>query len=114
MEIVPGVHRIPGITGSNACLLAGEQMAVVDAGIHGNSDAIISYIKSIGRSPSDLKWVVLTHFHYDHSGSALELHELTGAQVVTHKDEIEAGPALASKAARLGDSRVSSAPMAGI
>ncbi|GEM_PF-179252 len=114
MEIVPGVHRIPGITGSNACLLAGEQMAVVDAGIHGNSDAIISYIKSIGRSPSDLKWVVLTHFHYDHSGSALELHDLTGAQIVTHKDEIEAGTALASKAARIGDGRVSKAAVGGV
>ncbi len=105
MEIVPGVHRIPGITGSNACLLAGEQMAVVDAGIHGNSDAIISYIKSIGRSPSDLKWVVLTHFHYDHSGSALELHESTGAQIVTHKDELEAGHVFSSEIARSDSAR---------
>lgn len=73
-------------------LLAGEPMALVDTGIDGNGETIVSYIKSIGRSPFDLEWVIVTHFHYDHSGSAQELHELTGAKIVAHKDETEAGP----------------------
>jgi glyoxylase-like metal-dependent hydrolase (beta-lactamase superfamily II) len=92
MEIAPGVHRIEGITGSNAVLLADEQMAVVDTGISGNGDAIVSYIRSLGRSPSDLRWIIATHFHFDHSGSAAELHELTGARIVAHPAETEPGP----------------------
>lgn len=88
MEIVPGVHRIEGITGSNAVLLVDEQLAVVDTGISGNGEEIVSYIRKLGRSPSDLRWIVVTHFHYDHSGSAAELHELTGAKIVAHKDEV--------------------------
>ncbi|MSQ14318.1 MAG: MBL fold metallo-hydrolase [Dehalococcoidia bacterium] len=92
MEMAPGVHRISEVTGSNVCLLAGEQMTLIDTGIQGNGEAIVSYIKSIGRTPSDLKYILLTHFHHDHSGSALELHEMTGAQIVTHKDEVEVGP----------------------
>tara|TARA_B100001750_G_scaffold69309_1_gene55360 strand:- start:493 stop:1305 length:813 start_codon:yes stop_codon:yes gene_type:complete len=92
MEIAPGVHRIEGITGSNAVLLADEQMAVVDTGLSDNGEAIVSYIKSIGRSPSDLQWILVTHFHFDHSGSAAELHELTGAKIVAHKSETETGP----------------------
>lgn len=92
MEIAPGVHRIPGVTGSNAFLLGGEQMALVDTGIAGNEDIIIAYIREIGRRPEELRWVILTHFHFDHSGSAMALHEKTGAQVVTHLAETEHGP----------------------
>ena len=92
MEIIPGVHRIEGVTGSNAVLLLDEQMAVVDTGIAGNGEAIVSYIKSLGRSPSDLRWILVTHFHFDHSGSAQELHELTGAKIVSHTAEVEPGP----------------------
>ncbi|MEK7215311.1 MAG: MBL fold metallo-hydrolase [Chloroflexota bacterium] len=88
MEIVPGVYRVEGIAGSNAVLLAGEQMAVVDTGFPGNGEAIVGYIKSIGRSPRDLRWIINTHHHFDHSGSADELHQLTGASIVAHRDEV--------------------------
>ena len=81
MEIAPGVHRLEDVTGSNVVLLADKRMAVVDTGISGNGEAIVSYIRKIGRSPSDLRWIIVTHFHFDHSGSAAELHELTGAQI---------------------------------
>jgi len=92
MEIAPKVYNVENVNGSNVVLLAGEQMAVVDTGLSGNGEVIVSYIKKIGRSPSDLHWILLTHFHFDHSGSAAELHELTGAQIVAHKDETLQGP----------------------
>ena len=93
MEIAPGIHAIEGVRGSNAVLLADEQMALVDTGFPGNSDAIIAGIKAIGRSPRDLAWIILTHHHLDHSGSAEELHQLTGAPVVAHRNETEPTPA---------------------
>ena len=92
MEIVSGVHRIEGINGSNAVLVVDEKMAVVDTGIPGNGNAVVSYIRKLGRRPTDLRWILLTHFHSDHSGSAAELHELTGAAVVAHRAETELGP----------------------
>ena len=91
MEIVAGVHRIEDLNGSNAVLLTGEQMAVVDTGVPGNGEAIVSYIKGIGRDPADLRWILLTHLHHDHSGSAAELHELTGAKIVAHEAETVRG-----------------------
>ncbi len=92
MEIAPGIHRVEGVNGSNAVLLADEEMAVVDTGIAGNGDAIVAYIKSLGRTPRDLRWIINTHFHFDHSGSAAELHELTGAKVVAHLGDTEVTP----------------------
>jgi glyoxylase-like metal-dependent hydrolase (beta-lactamase superfamily II) len=67
-------------------------MALVDTGVPGNGDAIVAYIKSLGRSPRDLRWIVTTHYHFDHSGSAAELHQLTDAKVVAHVQETEPGP----------------------
>lgn len=92
MEISPGVHRIENVNGSNAVLLVDEQMTLVDTGISGNGEAIVAYIRNLGRSPSDLRWIVLTHFHFDHSGSAAEIHELTGAKIVAHFAETERTP----------------------
>ncbi len=33
MGILPGMHRIEGVNGSNSVLLADEQMALVETGI---------------------------------------------------------------------------------
>ena len=83
MEFAPKVHRIPEVTGSNSVLLAGEQMAVVDTGIPGNGERIVDYIKSIGRSPRDLRWIILTHHHFDHSaGVRAGVAELCAAHPV--------------------------------
>ncbi len=92
MEIAPGIHAVEEVRGSNAILLAGERVAVVDTGFAGNSDAILRGIKAIGRSPRDLAWIILTHHHLDHSGTAAELHELTGAAIVAHAAEAEPTP----------------------
>jgi glyoxylase-like metal-dependent hydrolase (beta-lactamase superfamily II) len=92
MEIAPGIHAVEEVRGSNAILLAGERMAIVDTGYAGNCDAIVRGIKAIGRSPRDLAWIILTHHHLDHSGTAAELHELTGAPVVAHGAETEPAP----------------------
>ncbi len=92
MEILPGVHNIEGITGSNAVLLLDERMTLIDTGFPGNGDAITRYIRGLGRSPSDLAWILLTHYHLDHSGSAAELHQLTGATILAHAAETEQTP----------------------
>ena len=80
------------LTAATSVLLADEQMAVVDTGISGNGEAIVKEIRNLGRSTSDLRWIIVTHFHFDHSGSAAELHELTGASIVAHSAETVACP----------------------
>ena len=89
VEIAPGIHRVESVNGSNSVLLVDEQMAVVDTGISGNGDSIVKYIRSLGRSPDDLRWILVTHFHFDHSGSAAELHQLTGLDFDACADMIE-------------------------
>jgi len=86
VEIAQGIYRIQlGMV--NAFLVdasagggdEGDGLFLIDTGIPKSAGAILEAISSIGRSPSDLKGIAVTHFHYDHAGSAAALVAATGA-----------------------------------
>jgi hydroxyacylglutathione hydrolase len=88
MEIIQGIHRIDGIRGINCYLLFLEKkMLVIDTGMPGNAKKTISYIRALGRDPSDIEYIVLTHSDIDHIGSAAELKKITGARLAIHRDD---------------------------
>jgi glyoxylase-like metal-dependent hydrolase (beta-lactamase superfamily II) len=84
MEIIPNVHRIPGVRGANLYLLLDSEMTLVDAGMPASAEAICNYIQYLGLSPCDLARVVVTHDHLDHVGSLSALKQDTSAQVLAH------------------------------
>ena len=91
-EVAPGVHRIDGLLGgravSNVYLLVDEVLVMVDSGLPGNLKAITWYVSSIGRSLEELKYVLITHGHPDHTGGAPALRQNTGAQVLAHPRDV--------------------------
>lgn len=87
MEITSGVHLVDGVRGSNVYLLTDGPMTLVDTGLPGNVAAILDFIALLGRDPGELAYIVLTHGHMDHSGSAAALKRVTGAKIVAHEDE---------------------------
>ena len=55
-----------------------------------NSAKIVQYIQDIlKRKPSDIKTIVLTHFHVDHVGDAFDLKKLSGAKVAIHEADAD-------------------------
>lgn len=74
--IVPLEHRF-----TNAYLVIGERVVVVDTGNPGNDRRILAALAEAGRSPADVSLVVVTHGHADHAGAARALHERLGAPV---------------------------------
>jgi hydroxyacylglutathione hydrolase len=85
MEIVEGVHRVEGVN-CNCFLEVGSELVLIDTGLPRSTKKIIGYItEKLHRDPSDLKTIILTHFHADHIGCARELKELTGATVAAHQ-----------------------------
>jgi hydroxyacylglutathione hydrolase len=69
---------------ANAYLVDGT--ILVDVGMDGNS--MISELKK-NIQLSDLKTIILTHCHYDHSGGAGDVAYATGAKIAIHKDDGE-------------------------
>ncbi len=87
MEIIPKVHKIPGMRGANVYLLVDRELTLVDAGMPGQCDLILGYIESLGLSADDLARIVITHNHLDHVGSLADLRQRTPAQVIAHHAE---------------------------
>ena len=93
MEIIPGVHKVDGVSGANCYLAAsGTDLVLIDAGMRGSSKKIESYLKTLGKSLSDIKYIFITHADPDHISGAMEIKELSGAKLVIHNGEM---PALA-------------------
>ena len=91
MEILPGVHWVEGVNANPYLLTRVDgKIVVVDTGMPGDAKKILEYLYTkMSKEPRDLKTILLTHCHPDHTGSALELRELTGAKIAIHKDDAD-------------------------
>ncbi len=75
---------------SNAVLiLNGENSILVDTGVKGNIHQFDRFFRQNKINPADIKLIILTHTHYDHTGNLSELQKLTGARVLVHRNEYE-------------------------
>lgn len=54
-------------------------LILIDTGLPNSQQKIISYINSIGKSITDVKYILLTHAHVDHFGSAADLKKMSNA-----------------------------------
>src|SRR5262249_61914594 len=86
MKIAPGIHRIGDNSMINAYLVeqAGE-VTIIDAGVSGFYKDIDRELATMGRTPADVRALVLTHGHTDHIGFAERLRrERRGPGRVAH------------------------------
>jgi len=84
VEIVPNVHLVPGMRGANVYLLLGSLLTLVDTGMPGSEEMILSYIQGLGLAASDLARIVITHYHLDHVGSLAAIKARTAGRVLAH------------------------------
>ncbi|MDR3685625.1 MAG: MBL fold metallo-hydrolase [Coriobacteriia bacterium] len=88
MELSDGVYQIEGVRGANAYVVKTQEgLLVVDTGLPGNADGIVTFVRGLGYAPSDIRTIVITHSDPDHVGSVARLKALTGAKVVIHADD---------------------------
>lgn len=86
MEIAPGVHQLRGLACQVFALLD-EEVTLIDTGAPGSAWLVLRQLRALGRSPSDVTRIVLTHYHIDHRGAAEALRQATGARVLIHATE---------------------------
>lgn len=81
--VVEGVYQIAlGIV--NAYLIDHDGLTLVDTGTPGSGPAILEAIAGLGRKPTELRHLLVTHLHGDHTGALAALKAATGAQVWMH------------------------------
>lgn len=89
LEIVEGVHWVDDVNANVYVLKNGEELTVVDAGMPRNARKILSYVRKLGKQPSNISTILLTHCHIDHVGSAFELRKATKAKVAIHVEDAD-------------------------
>lgn len=90
MEIVPGVHHIPGVTANPFLIVESDGLTLIDAGIDPQAGKILSHIDSLGHLIADLRNILITHADADHVRGLARLKELSGAEVSAGPQEAEA------------------------
>ena len=88
MEVIPNIHYIPGIIANPYLIIDPDGLTLIDTGLPDSDKKILNYIAGMGRSPADLKRIVITHSDLDHIGGLYSLKKITGAR--TYASNIEA------------------------
>ena len=95
MEITTHVHSIPaqpafytGPQAPNVFLIRdGDEGALIDSGF-GDEKSVQTRLDFLKEHPKvKVRYIILTHHHFDHSSGAHQLREATGAEVTLHADE---------------------------
>jgi glyoxylase-like metal-dependent hydrolase (beta-lactamase superfamily II) len=82
-------------------------VVAVDAGMKSTGSDMLHALGELKRSPGDLRAILITHWHNDHSAGAAQLAQLSGAPVYYHQAEAAhltgatIAPGLRSKISRL-------------
>ncbi len=92
---IPGLHgpwagdELDGYVQSGVYLIRGQgENILIDTGNwttpdHDNGMGAF-LIEKLDREKNDLRYILITHFHYDHTGNASVLKERYGAEIVAH------------------------------
>jgi glyoxylase-like metal-dependent hydrolase (beta-lactamase superfamily II) len=92
VELAEGIHYIGGTKGGwvRAFLIEdGRDLTLIDTLYPEDPSVVLNEVKRLGRSPSDLKRIVLTHGHRAHLGGLAALKRWSGAKVYSHAWEAD-------------------------
>lgn len=70
-------------------VIQGKDYFLVDAGGKGYANKVAKAIASHGLELTNLKFIFLTHTHFDHAGCAADLKKMTGTKIIVHENEAE-------------------------
>jgi metallo-beta-lactamase class B len=73
-----------GTCGISAILIAGDEGHVlIDSGTEAGAELVAENIRQLGFRLGDIKYLLMSHEHFDHVGGLARLQQLTGATLVS-------------------------------
>ncbi|HEX6288262.1 MAG TPA: MBL fold metallo-hydrolase [Herpetosiphonaceae bacterium] len=67
----------------------GSHLTLIDTGRESSAQPILNAVRQLGRQPTDITNIVLTHCHPDHAGGLAALKQQTGAAAWMHRADAE-------------------------
>jgi len=87
VEVIPNVYQIVDRL-VNITVIVEEKITLIDTGLPGTTSIIIDFVRKLGRSPREIKLIIITHNHLDHIGGLTELKKLTRAKIAVHEADM--------------------------
>ena len=90
-EIVKGIQYVDG-SNANSYLVEESDgtLTLIDAGMQADGKRILEFITSkVHRMPSEVKTIVVTHCHVDHTRGLAAIKAATGAEVAVHEADAD-------------------------
>ena len=89
-RLIGNVYYV-GTEGIAVYLITGENgHALIDGGMPGYEHLIIENIAKLGFDIKDVKYLLNTHAHFDHSGGLAALKEASGAELMASEGDVSA------------------------
>jgi glyoxylase-like metal-dependent hydrolase (beta-lactamase superfamily II) len=85
-QITRNVYQI-SLGAVNAFVVEDDGLTLVDTGFKGSAGKIFAALKKGGKDPGDIRRIILTHAHSDHSGSAAEIKQRLGVPIWAHEED---------------------------
>src|SRR3954453_8016523 len=86
-HVAEGVHRVEDAYTNWYLIEEDDRLTIVDAGVPSSWTSLHEALARLGRSPSDVAAVVLTHAHFDHVGFAERARRELGVPVYVHTND---------------------------
>lgn len=93
-KVIGNIYYVGTVGLSSFLLTSNEGHILLDGGLPQNARIIANNIQTLGFQLQDVKLLLNSHAHFDHSGGLAELKELTGASLLASagdKPELESG-----------------------
>ena len=88
-KIIGGVYFVGTFQASTHLIDTGDGFILIDPGYSNALYLVVSSIYKLGFKPEDIKYIVNTHWHWDHTEATRALAEMSGAKTLIGKEDFE-------------------------
>lgn len=88
-KIIGNTYFVGCFPASSHLIDTGEGLILIDTGYRDTLFLLINSIYRLGFSPYDIKYIIHTHWHYDHAEATAPLAYLTGAKTFIGREDAQ-------------------------